>query len=134
MYKNDTYTLEEKTLKPFVYRSDLIGLCLENSFPEGAKSLIENSYFNPSKNFDVDLATVVSFKNLELIELILNNKNSNPTRRNNYLICSAYKDNLNDIVDLFFDNQKVRDSLMKDNLDLYINLNRKYVSDKLSNF
>jgi hypothetical protein len=128
------FILNEEEYNPFIGKNDLIGVSIEKGFDCAVKSLLLSKYFNPSFNFDVHLFDFIVGEKIELIKIVLKNKNIDLTRNENILINYADSNDMEEIVDLLFKNKKVKNTLMNNNIELYNKLNKKIISNKLGNF
>ena len=71
---------------------------------------------------------------IPMIKLLLSDKCLNPSLNDNYAIIVAYKKDHNEIVELLWQNKRVKDTLKKDNLDLYNKLITKDIQYKIEGF
>lgn len=131
------YFLKEKNLNIFKHKPEILSTVLERDNKESrnmAEMLIDNQYFNPSKNYDDDLAFAISLRNMFVINKLMEHPLTNPSRYNNELIKEAYKKNDEELLELLFQHPEIKRTLKSNNLELYRDINNRFVSDKLKKF
>ena len=72
--------------------------------------------------------------NIKQIELLLNDKRIDPSNLNNFAIRFASENGQTEIVNLLWSNQRIKDTLQNDNLELYNHMITKETINKLDEF
>jgi hypothetical protein len=96
--------------------------------------LLEDKDVNPSsnKNFMIRLSSLYGY--IDMTKLLLNDKRVNPSDLNNLAIISAFEKGTDEIVNLLWKHQSVKNTLINDDINLYNILVAKNILKKLGCF
>ena len=99
------------------------------------KELLENDEFKPSGEFFIQ-SLVVSCKkeHIEIIKLLLLSGRVNPSDKNNLCIKMSRGYNNFNIIELLWSDQRVKDTLLNDSINLYNELVKIDINKKLTSF
>ena len=89
------------------------------------KLLLNNKNIDPSShgNFAIQFASLKGYT--EMVGLLISNNRTDPSDNQNYSIRFAFKKEYFNIVNLLWKDQRVKDTLQKDDIELYNELIKK---------
>ena len=117
----------------------------ENNIKE-FEILLKNKKFDPSMSDNHAIALASYYGHIEIVKLLLNDPRVDPSFDNNYAISLSYNyndsnhvsynnDNNNPyIVELLWKDERVKNTLKKDNLELYNKLKKMDTKIKINKF
>jgi ankyrin repeat protein len=96
--------------------------------------MLLNTPANPA--YDNDFAIQISSENghTEMVEILLNDPRVNPSNDHNCAIRWAYSNEQTHIVELLWKNEKIKNTLKNDNIDLYNKLVKQDIKNKVNKF
>jgi hypothetical protein len=98
------------------------------------KFLIENDILNLTYDENFIFEKAILSNNVEIFKYLLELDVIEPEIRCNEAINKAYKNNFWEIIECLWNQKTVRDTLMNDHEDIYNELMKKYIKNKLNNF
>ena len=109
-------------------------IAIERNNIKIVKNLINNIKVNPADNYNWAIREASENGFFDIVELLINNLKVNPTCDYNHSISIAYYHNYQDVVNLLWNLQAIKQTLKKDNLELYNKLITKDIKNKVSKF
>jgi hypothetical protein len=108
----------------FIRTNDIEGINISIKFKK-----IKLNYKN--NRFIIDVAV---FGRSEIISLLLKYEEVDPSDELNYAISLAHSQNHTKIISLLLNDKRVKNTLKKDNVDLYNQLTKLDIKEKVENF
>jgi len=104
---------------------------IKSSDIEKIKLFLNNKELDPTANNNFAIYRAVAFRNIEVIKILLNDKDVDPSDNYNFSIQIAFAKEYFNIVNLLWKDQRIKNSLEKDNKELY---NKLIFQDNIENF
>lgn len=99
-----------------------------------AKIILDNNLADPSTDNNIALVTACSYGFFKIVNLLLSDNRVNPEDNENTAIKLAYEYEHFDIVDLLWKYERVRKNLENDHKELYDELIKQDISNKIEGF
>ena len=115
------------------YMYSLIFAIEENNI-EKVKTLLSLKKENPAYNKNYVIGVSAEAGCLDIVKLLLEDSRVDPSDDNNYAIKLAHKNKYTNIVEILWNEKCVKNTLKQDNLELYNNLMRKDIKNKVDEF
>jgi hypothetical protein len=108
---------------------------IKNNNLEGFKKLLsQNNYRVHSRVYLYSLYSSVIYNRIPMVELLLENKELDPSNNKNYTILKAFKFKRYEIIDILWSDQRVKDTLKNDDFQKYKELIQKDIQQKIKDF
>jgi ankyrin repeat protein len=98
------------------------------------KLLLNNKTIEPSKELDWSIIRASTNGHHNIVKLLLNDERINPTVEKNQAIINAFKGRYRKTVKLLWDDTRVKNTLKKDYIDLYNELVKNDIKNKVKEF
>ena len=126
--------LDKEKINPFINIKEEFFYFIKIGDVENVKLLLKDQRLNPSiyNNWAIRIASKIG--EIDIVKLLLNDKRVNPSINANIAIKMAFQNKHFDIVNILWQDQRVKDALKIDDKELYNELIKNDIKDKIEDF
>ena len=110
-----------------------LNYCIENGFLKKIEKITNNPKFNKT-SYNSYFSGAIEFNQVGSVKILLESLKITPENHENYFINKAFIEKKYDIVDLFWNDSRVRNTLKNDQPELYTYLFHKDLKNKINEF
>ena len=126
--------LNDKNINPSYNDNQAIIYSCENGNLEMVKLLLKDERVNPAMKNNKPIGYSSQFGHIEIVKLLLNDTRVDPSDYNNYALQYAKQHAHLNIVHLLWKDKRIKESLVIDNNDLYNELKKQDIENKVTEF
>jgi ankyrin repeat protein len=142
--------LDNKIVNPTTLDNEAIRMASKYGYTEIVQLLLNDPRVDPADDWNACIREASINGHLEIVQLLLNDPRVDPSELDNFAIIRTYKldptkftnydweivlsEKLDKIVALLFKDKRVRNMLRNNNIDLYQELNSKFIKNTICEF